>query len=253
MIKRGITILGVVCALAISALVAAAPPPAPEQTHYTYVSLWAVPRAQWTDFEKAQEQRNSVFERLVADGTLVAWGSGAAEVHTEDGYTHANWFVSNTQAGITKTLEALRSSSRAPALAIATKHKDLMLHTIAHGGKTARTTSGYLRVAFWQAKPSRGNDVEEFFKKYIQPDLDAGIADGSVLMYNFDSEQIHTDAPGGYNIAVVYANGDGLDKAAAILAGHAKENPAAGAGFGAMMETSAHRDSLDRILAYQHK
>ncbi len=253
MIKRSFIILGVVCALAISALVAAAPAQAQEQTHYTYVSLWAVPRAQWTDFEKAREQTYPVFERLVGDGTLVAWGSDAAEVHTEGGYTHANWFVSNTQAGITKTLDSLRSLSRTPALANTTKHMDLMLHTIAHGGKTARTTSGWLRVAFWQAKPGRGNDVEGFFKKYIQPDLEAAVADGSVLMYNFDSEQIHTDAPGGYYLAVVYAKGDGLDKSAATLAAHQKENPAAGEGFGAMLETQAHRDSLARILAFQHK
>jgi hypothetical protein len=252
MIKKSFTILGIVCALALSALVAAAPA-AQEQTHYTFVSFWAVPRAQWTDFEKAQDQTNSVFERLVADGTLVAWGSAAALVHTEDGYTHSNWFVSTTQAGITKTLEALRGSSRTPALAGATKHMDFMLHSIAHGGKTARATSGYIRVAFWHAKPGRGDDVEEFFKKYIQPDLDAGVADGSVLMYNFDSQQIHTDAPGAYNLAVVYANGDGLDKSAAMLAAHAKENPAAGEGFGAMLENHAHRDMLSRILAFQHK
>ncbi len=249
--KRGFTILAVVCALALSTLVAAAP--APDQTHYTFVSFWAVPRAQWTDFEKAQEQTNPVFERLVADGTLVSWGSDSALVHTEDGYTHANWFISTTQAGITKTLEALRGSSRTPALASATKHRDLMLHTIAHGGKTVRATSGYLRVAFWRAKPGRGDDVEEFFKKYLQPDLDAGVADGSVLSYNFDSEQIHTDAPGAYNLAVVYASGDGLDKSAALLAAHAKENPAAGEGFGAMLENQAHRDHLGRILSYQHK
>ena len=252
MIKRSFTILGVVCALAISAIVAAHPA-AQDQTHYTYVSFWAVPRAQWNDFEKDRQQTYSVLEHLVGDGTLVAWGSDAAEVHTESGYTHATWFVSNTQGGITKTLESLRNSSRTQALASATKHADLMLHTIAHGGKTARTTSGYIRVAFWQAKPGRGHDVEEFFKKYIQPDLDAGVADGSVLMYNFDTEQIHTDAPGGYNLAVVYANGDGLDKAAATLAAHAKENPAAGEGFGAMLETQAHRDGLARILAFQHK
>ncbi len=253
MIKRSFTILGVVCALVISALVAAAPAQAQEQTHYTYVSFWALPRAQWNDFEKAQAQTYSVLERLVTDGTLVAWGSGAALVHTEGGYTHADWFVSNSQAGITKTLESLQSSSRTQALANATKHMDLFLHTIAHGGKTARTTSGYLRVAFWQAKPGRGDNVEQFFKKYAQPDLDAGVADGSVLMYNFDTEQIHTDAPGGYDLAVVYANGDGLDKSAATLAAHAKDNPAAGEGFGAMLETQAHRDDLTRILAFQHK
>lgn len=253
MVKRGFIYLVVACALAIASLVVAAPAQAQEQTHYTFVSYWAVPRAQWAEFEKSQDQTNSVLEHLVADGTLVAWGSAASLVHAEDGYTHADWFVSTTQAGITKTLEALRTASRAQALANTTKHMDLMLHSIAHGGKTARATNGIIRVAMWRAKSGRGDDVEQFFKKYLQPDLDAGVADGSVLMYNFDSQAIHTDAPGAYNLAVVYANGDGLDKSTARLAANAKENPAAGEGFAAMLETSAHRDSLMRVLAYQHK
>jgi len=253
MMKKNFTVLGIVGALVVAALIGAAPARAQEQTHYTYVSFWAVPRAQWNDFEKAQAQTYSVLERLVTDGTLVEWGSGAALVHAEDGYTHSDWFVSTSQAGITKTLESLQNSSRTQAFVNATKHMDLFLHTLAHGGKTARTTSGYLRVAFWQAKPDRGDAVEQFFKKYIQPDLDAGVADGSVLMYNFDAEQIHTDAPGGYDLAVVYAGEDGLDKTAATLAGHAKENPAAGEGFAAMLESNAHRNTLSRILAFQHK
>ncbi len=253
MLRRNFIRVAVVCALVVSSFMAAAFAQAQEQTHYTFVSYWAVPRAQWTDFEKSQEQTASLLESLVANGTLVAWGSSAALVHTEDGYTHASWFVSTTQSGLTKTLEALRTASRAQALANSTKHQDFMLHSIAHGGKTARATSGIIRVTYWKAKPGRGEDIESFFKKYIQPDLDAGVADGSILMYNFDSEAIHTEAPGGYNLAVVYANGDGLDKSSAILAAHAKENPAVGEGFSSMLVTEAHRDSLGRVLAYQHK
>jgi hypothetical protein len=253
MFKRVVIGPAVVCALALVSLVVAAPARAQEQTHYTFVSWWAVPRAQWADFEKSAEQTNSILERLIGDGTLVAWGQSAVLVHTEDGYTHASWFVSTTQAGITKTLEALRTPSRAAALANTTKHSDLMLHSIAHGGKTGKATNGIIRVSFWRAKPGRGDDVEAFFKKYIQPDLDAGVSDGSILMYNFDSEQIHTDAPGGYNLAVVYASGEGLDKSTALLAAHAKESPAVGEGFGSMLELEAHRDSLGRVLAYQHK
>jgi hypothetical protein len=112
MIRRTFTSLAVVCALVLGGLVVAAPAQAQDQTHYTYVSLWAVPRAQWTDFEKAQEQTRPLFERLVADGTLVAWGEAANLVHTEDGYTHSNWFTSTSQGSITKTLEALQNSSR---------------------------------------------------------------------------------------------------------------------------------------------
>jgi len=253
MIKRRIIIRGAVCALGIVALAAAAPARAQEPTHYTYVSFWAVPRAQWTAFEKSQAETDSILEGLVADGTLVCWGSAVALVHTEDGYTHSDWFVSDTQAGIVKTLDALRNVGRSQSLVNTTKHRDVMLHSIAHGGKTARTTSGYIRVAFWEAKPGRGDNVEEIFKKYIQPDLDAGVADGSVLMYNFDTEQVHTDAPGGYNLAVVYAGGDGLDKGAATLAARSKENPAAAQAFGAMIDNEAQRDTLSKVVAFQHK
>jgi hypothetical protein len=253
MSKRGLMTLGVVCALALSWLAAPAPALAQEATHYTFVSFWAVPRAQWGDFEKAQADTSSILGKLVDDGTLVDFGAGSNVVHSEDGYTHFSWFTAETQAGILKALDALQNASRTPQLAATTKHKDYFQHTIAHGGKTVRSTSGYLRVANWQAKPGRGEDVEEFFKKYIQPDLDAGVADGSVLMYNFDTEAIHSDAPGGYFLAVVYANGDGLDKAAAALAKHAKEDPAAGEGFGAMLETKDHRDQLARIIVFQHK
>lgn len=253
MSKKIFTRWAAASAIALLGLMTAASARAQDQTYYTFVSEWAVPRAQWVDFEKAAEQANSILRGLVNDGTLVAWGSEAELVHTESGYTHADWFVSTSQGGIMKTLEALRSLSQGPAFTSAVKHQDAMLHTIAHGGKTAQATSGYIRVSFWQAKPGRGDEVEQFFKKYMQPDLDAGVASGSVLMYNFEDQQIHTDAPGDYYLAIVYANGDGLDKGSAILAAHAKDNPAAVAEFSAMVDIGTHRDSLGRILAFQHK
>jgi hypothetical protein len=237
----------------ILALIVATPAPAQEPTHYTYVSFWAVPRAQWTEFEKGEAETNAILERLVADGTLVAWGNAYSLVHTEDGYTHSDWFVSTTQAGILKTLEALHAGSTSSAFVNTVKHQDLMLHSIAHGGKTAHTTSGYVRVAFWQVKPGQGERFQELFKKYVQPGLDAGVADGSVLMYNFDAQQVHTDAPGAYNLAVIYADGDGLDKSAAALAARSKENPAAAEAFTAMIRNEAHRDTLGRVLNFQHK
>lgn len=253
MSKRGCNLLRIAGALAVVALVGATPARAQEPTHYTYVSFWAVPRAQWTEFEKGEAETNAVFERLVADGTLVAFGNAYNLVHTEDGYTHSDWFVSTTQAGILKTLEALHAAATSSAFVSAAKHRDLMLHSIAHGGKTARTTSGYTRVAFWQARPGHGEQVEALFKKYIQPDLDAGVAEGSVLMYNFDEEQIHTDAPGAYNLAVVYANGEGLDKSAASLAARLKADPAAAEAFTALTREAGHRDTLSRVLNFQHK
>lgn len=68
------------CALAAAvfigaiALGVATPAAAQDQGYYTYVSFWAVPRSDWAPFEKQEEASSSTMQKLVADGTIVAWG-----------------------------------------------------------------------------------------------------------------------------------------------------------------------------------
>ena len=69
MSRRSFAPLAVVCALLFTFLAVHAPGQAQEQTHYTYVSLWAVPRAQWVDFEKGQATTRAALEKLVGE-----WG-----------------------------------------------------------------------------------------------------------------------------------------------------------------------------------
>jgi hypothetical protein len=253
MFKRTFTLLAVAFALAFGVALQSPPACAQDQTNYTYVSEWAVPRSQWAAFEKERDQSNSLMQRLVADGTLIAWGSDADYVHTEDGYTHEDWFISNSRAGILKALEAARSTATGPAFSAVTKHKDYFLRTLAHGGKTSSGATGYLRVASYQTKPGEGTAFVDHFKKYIQPRLDEEVADGTILMYNFDTEEIHTDAPGGYNLAIVYPNGETIDKAYARLDAASKENPAVGQVIATLTVGEAHRDILCKVTSYQHK
>jgi hypothetical protein len=253
MLKRSLTILAVVFAIVLGMALQAPPAQAQDQTYYTYVSEWAVPRSQWAAFEKERDQANSINQRLVADGTLIAWGNDNVYVHTEDGFTHEDWFISTSRAGILKALETLRPTATGSAFNSVTKHRDYFLHTIGHGGKAAPGATGYLRVTFWQAKPGQGDALVETFKKYIQPVLDSEIADGTILMYNFDAEEIHTDAPGGYDLAIVYPNGEAIDKAYAMLQARTKENPAVGEVIGSLTVSEAHRDFLSKVTSYQHK
>jgi hypothetical protein len=90
-------------------------------------------------------------------------------------------------------------------------------------------------------------------KKYILPMLDADIAHGTVLMYNFDTEDIHTDAQGSYTLAVVYPSGEAMDRADARLAATMKDNPAVGEMVSNLTVSDAHRDYLGKISAHQHK
>lgn len=252
MFKRTRSVFAFIFILVLGFALKAAPASAQDQTYYTYVSEWAVPRSQWAAFEKERDQSNAALQRLVADGTLVAWGNDANYVHTEDGYTHEDFLLSTSRAGILKAVESLRPSATGGAYTSVTKHRDYFMHTLAHGGKTSSGT-GYLRVAYWQAKPGEGEAFVAHIKKYVLPMLDSEIADGIVLMYNFDAEDIHTDAQGAYFLAIIYPNGEAMDKAAARLAANSKENPAVGEVISSITVTEAHRDSLSKISSFQHK
>ncbi|HKN61636.1 MAG TPA: hypothetical protein VJW93_10690 [Candidatus Acidoferrales bacterium] len=247
----------IVCAFVFAFLLAfalqATPAQAQDQTYYTYVSEWNVPRGQWAAFEKERDQTNTTLQRLVADGTIIAWGSDAAYVHTEDGYTHEDFFTSTSRAGILKAIDSLRPPATAGAYTSVTKHRDIFLHTLVHGGKTSTGATGYLRVAMYQARPGQGDAFVDHMKKYILPMVDAGVADGSILMYNLDTEDIHSDAPGTYFLAILYSSGDAMDKFFARLAANGKDNPAVGEVISNLTVAEAHRDTLAKVTAYQHK
>ncbi|HEV2490930.1 MAG TPA: hypothetical protein VGT03_14080 [Candidatus Acidoferrales bacterium] len=253
MIKRFMIIFGLLLALIGGTLWMPRQAAAQEQSNYTYVSEWAAPRAQWPEFDKQDAASVPNLKKLVADGTLIAWGNLTIRVHQEDGYTHAEWFTATSRAALLKALDSQWTTAVNPAYASATKHRDFLFHTIAHGGKTASLTDGYLRVGAYAAKPGEGPSFVEHFMKYFKPVLDADIADGSLVMYNFDEEDIHTLPPGAYNIALLFPNGEAIDKFYAALEASSKDNPAALEMLNALTRGSEHRDLFGRVTAYQHK
>lgn len=254
MLKRTGIILAFACALALGLALQATPAQAQQSDCFTYVSDWAIPRAQWGQYTKDDEQDVATMKRLLADGTIIAWGTDMNYVHTEDGYTHESFFTTTSMPALLKALDAIYPPvGGAGAFPYETKHQDLLLHTIVHNGKTATTTSGFLRVTMWQAKAGQGDALEDVVKKYIVPQLDAEVADGTVLMYNFDNEAIHTDAPGGFFLAVFYPSADAMEKAHTSMMAAEKDNPAVGELISNLTVVPEHRDALAKLTAYQHK
>lgn len=251
--KRFRTAGSFACAMVLGLAFLSPPAAAQDQGYYTYVSFWAVPRSQWAAFEKQQEAATSTMQKLVADGTIVAWGNNAVRVHQEDGYTHADWFVATSRAALLKALETQWATATNPAFTAATKHHDVLFHTLAHGGKTSSGATGYGRVAYWQAKAGEEEALEAHVMKYIKPVLDADVENGTILMYNFHKEDVHTVEPGEYLLAIIYPNGEAIDKFFADLATRQKENPAIGQVLDSLTVGEAHRDAFSKVTAYQHK
>ena len=223
------------------------------QDYYTYVSQWAIPRAQWDAFAKQEESNVARMKKLVADGTIIAWGNEEVRVHQEDGYTHADWFTATSRANLLKALEEQWTTATNASFVSATKHSDLFLHTIAHGGNAVSNGTGYLRVGFYQAKPGDGEALEGLLMKSIKPFLDSAIANGTLTMYNIDKEDIHTSAPGGYNLALLFPDGAAMDKFFADLMASEKAGSTTGGMLEALTVAKDHRDDFGRVRAYEHK
>jgi len=189
----------------------------------------------------------------LADGTIVAWGDVATRVHEENGYTHAEFFTATSSDKLLKALEEQWAGATNAAYVSTTKHRDALLETLAHGGKTSSGATGYVRVIFWQAKPGSEQALEGYVMKSVKPALDAAVSSGTLLMYNFDKEDIHSDAPGGYNLALFFPNGAALDKFFNDLAAAGKSDPTVGAVIENLIVPEVHRDSFARLTAYGHQ
>jgi hypothetical protein len=253
MLKRTGIILAFACAFAVGLAIQATPASAQETAHYTYVSEWTVPRTMWAQFDKERAPMNATLASLVADGTIIDYGTDDNMVHTEDGYTQESWFTATSREGILKALELLRPMSTGGAFASVTHHRDFFMRTLVHGGNTSPLTTGYLRVADWQAKPGDGGALETSVKKYILPVLDAEIASGTVLMYNFDEEELHTDPPGAFFLAILYPSAAAMDKGRSEIGAMEHQNPASEEEINNLTIVEMHRDELTKVSAYQHK
>lgn len=250
---RRITILLSVVSLVASVLLLPKSAAAQDQTYYTYVSEWSVPRTDWATCNKQESSANSMYQSLAADGTIVDWGNLEVRVHQLDGYTHADFMTASSRANLLKALEKMWTTATNPCYAAATKHQDLFLATIAHGGKTVSNATGYLRVGFYQAKPGESEALQDLLLKKLKPMLDSAVAGGTLLAYNLDMEDIHTSAPGGYNIALLFPDGPAMDKFYSDLESSGKSDPTVLQAFDALTIAKEHHDDLSRVTAFQHK
>src|SRR3954453_7644808 len=140
----------------VSVLPMQAQAPAEKPTVYTYVSEWSAPRAQWGELEKNADAERSLFEKLVADGTLTGYGSYSYLIHTEGEPTHGSWFSATSEGNLFKTLEAIYAQPQlvTNSAQAASKHWDHLFQSTNYNGRSGK--GGYITISRWQLKPGQG-------------------------------------------------------------------------------------------------
>ncbi len=230
-----------------------------EPPTFTFVAEWAVPRAQWADFVNFNEKNGKpVLDKLLADGTIIGYGTFATIVHQEDRETHGTWFEATSIANIEKALGELLKLPPNPAITTGAKHHDFLLRLVLHRSKTASGTNGYLWVSSTQVQPGKGQEWRELWDKYNKPVYDELLANGTILAYWIDVEQVHTDNPNWRYVVYLAPNADAFEKInAAFEAAAQKRGPDANRGIGRAFAdvtvAGVHRDYFARVTHYAQK
>lgn len=228
----------------------------PEQPPiFTYVAQWGVPRAQWADMEKVNAGQKTVLDSLVADGTLLGYGTFENRIHSLDGMTHGTWFQASSLAGIFKALDKIYAQpggATSPVQA-ASKHFDFLMISTIHGAKSVTNSTGYLRVVSAQLKPGRGEEFVEAFRRYIVPVYAKLLADGVILSYQLDTEYNIENAPGRFFAAVTVRDAEGLDKLRMAIGELFDKNPAAEAALVSATVPNSRNDILARVTNMSRK
>jgi ABC-type transport system substrate-binding protein len=219
---------------------------------YTYVSLWAVPRAKWTEYEKPVPADQKILDQAAGDGTLIAYGSDFNLVHSADGFTHDTWWSSHSVAGVMKVLDAFEKSSTTTSGVITsvTKHADVVLVSRHYGWHAGTYKDAYSHGSSYKLKPTAPDDAVAVLSKGIfDPIFEKLLADGSIVEYEVDEEYIHTEAPDSFWIYYVTPNAEGIDKVNAAVREGVKANSLIGPALDSMVDFTPHRDFLDRTQA----
>jgi hypothetical protein len=219
---------------------------------YTYLALWAVPRAHWADFEKPVAADQKILDQAIGDGTLIGYGSDVNLVHDPEGYTHDDWWASHTMAGVLNVLDAFSKAggSSTPALNSTTKHADQILVSRHYNWHSGSYKTGYSHGAFYKLKPTAPDDaVDVLSKNVFEPVLEKLLADGSIAEYDIDEEAIHTQSPDSFWMFYFAPTADGVDKVNAAIRAALKDNPLLGPSVDSMVDFTPHRDYLSRSSA----
>ncbi|HVN10238.1 MAG TPA: hypothetical protein VMV61_14775 [Patescibacteria group bacterium] len=232
---------------------AQAPANGGDQPVYTYVALWGVPRTEWAQMEKFYKDAVPTLNKLVADGTLEAWGNARNWVHDDSGMTHASWVTATSFAKIYRALAAIRDGVPQPSAFATSKHEDLMLRSTIYGQKRGASGKGILWAANFRVREGQMDEFTRLYATEIKPLFDEQIAAGTILSYELDFQAVHTGQPGDVTLAYLMPDAAGIDRFQAALADYQTRNPDIGPALQATMDFGVHRDLVYEVMDFGQK
>lgn len=222
---------------------------------YTYISEWAVPRAQWADMVKLDDADKPLMDKLISDGTLTGYGAFTNLIHQEGEPTHGTWMTATSEGNILKALEAVYAhpgSVTAPVQG-ESKHWDYILVSRMYNSRSGKSDNGYLAGEQWTVKPGQMHAYDELVKTQLVPIYEKLLADGTITSYGMGTEDFHTGKMGVVDAWFTTPDAASFDKASKAFDEEFAKNPMLGSAFLSLVDREGHRDFLDRLRYANYK
>lgn len=147
--------------------------------------------AEWLDVFRKTHQ--PVMDKLLADGTVLAWGVDVPLHHRKGLASHTYWWAVPSYAALDKVnrarAEAIQKMSPADRetlfaqIDLAT-HEDALLRTLAANFKPVPAgTLPYTRLLMTRVKPGAGVEYTRLWQQHVKPVYEKLLADGSIFGY----------------------------------------------------------------------
>ena len=222
---------------------------------YTYVSEWAVPRDQWPEMVKLDEQDRALLDKLVSEGTLTGYGAFTNLIHQEGEPTHGTWLIATSEGNLLKALEAIyaQPGSTNAAVQAASKHWDYFLQGQIYGHRSGKSENGYLAYSEWDVKPGQMRAYNDLIRSTLVPVYDRLVDDGVVTSYGMDEEDFHTQKIGRVSFYFTTNDTAAFDKASKAFDEAFEKNTTLIPALQSMVERDNHRDFLARVRFMSNK
>jgi hypothetical protein len=147
--------------------------------------------AEWFNVFKKSHQ--PVMDKLLADGTVLAWGVDVPLHHRKGFASHTYWWAVPNYAALEKAnrlrAEAMQKMSPADRETLLTKidqatHEDALLRTITASFKPVPSgTLPYTRFIMTRVKPGYGSEYLRVWQQNVKPVYERLLADGAIFGY----------------------------------------------------------------------
>jgi hypothetical protein len=223
-----------------------------------------------------------VRDKLMADGVVLAWGVQTSLLRVPSMGTHWIWYEVNDWSGIEKVDGAMRAQiakfssndstaaagkkGMKPAASVSDRLREIADMSKTHdyvtrgliSEESTSTPAGvlpYTRYNFVKVKPGKAADYRKAWEKYNKPVFDKLLADGVILAYGLEVEEVRTSGEFTHFVWLDTKDLAAMEKfRAAFLADRdhrtQEEQDAIGNLFNSLVDADASRSEIARSLIF---